>query len=187
MTDIVERLRSAFMAADYSVLDAAADEIESLRKQLAALQSAVEHVTENGKTKRSFSASEGWAMVHKERLLDLEVAEEQLAECQAREAKLREAYRSVRNSAAALTNYCEDSASSRRSEKELEKGETIYRAITPDDTALKETIKRVKREALLEAANLCHVQHVRDDLSGDYRYGAGICEYNIRRMAEEIK
>lgn len=57
----------------------AAETIESLRQQLAMFNSAVEHVTENGKTKRSFSASEGWAMVHKDRLIDLECAEEQLS------------------------------------------------------------------------------------------------------------
>jgi hypothetical protein len=44
-----------------------------------------------------------------------------------------------------------------------------------------------RHEALLEAADLCHAEHVRDDLTGDYRYGSGICEHNIRRMAKEIK
>lgn len=53
--------------------------VAELRQQLAAFQSAVEHVTEDGCTRRSFSTSEGWAMVHKDRLHDLEVAEEQLA------------------------------------------------------------------------------------------------------------
>jgi len=57
------------------------EEIESLRQQLAAFHSAVEHVTEDGCTRRSFVAMpEGWAMVHKDRLYDLELAEEQLAD-----------------------------------------------------------------------------------------------------------
>lgn len=56
------------------------EENTSLRQKLAAFQSAVEHVTEDGKTRRSFVAMpEGWAMIHKDRLHDLEVAEERLA------------------------------------------------------------------------------------------------------------
>ncbi len=52
----------------------------ALREQLAAFHSAVEHVTEDGCIRRSFVAMpEGWAMVHKDRLHDLELAEEQLA------------------------------------------------------------------------------------------------------------
>ena len=51
-----------------------------LQTQLAAFHSAVEHVTEDGCTRRSFVAMpEGWAMVHKDRLHALELAEEQLA------------------------------------------------------------------------------------------------------------
>ena len=56
------------------------DEVVKLRQQLAAFHSAVEHVTEDGCTRRSFVAMpEGWAMVHKDRLHALELAEEQLA------------------------------------------------------------------------------------------------------------
>lgn len=51
------------------------DEITKLRAELATFKAAVEHVTENGKTRRSFSTGE-WAMVHSERLTDLEIAEE---------------------------------------------------------------------------------------------------------------
>jgi hypothetical protein len=51
----------------------------AMRKQLAAFQSAAEHVTEDGCTRRSFVASEGWAMIHKDRLAELENAEERLA------------------------------------------------------------------------------------------------------------
>lgn len=64
---------------------------EYLLNELAVFNSAVEHVTEEGKTKRSFSVSEGWAMVHKERLIDLECAEEQLSASQAREQSLKSA------------------------------------------------------------------------------------------------
>ena len=54
--------------------------IEELEQQLATFHSAVEHVTEDGCTRRSFVAMpEGWAMVHKDRLHALELAEEQLA------------------------------------------------------------------------------------------------------------
>ena len=56
------------------------DEVVNLRQQLAAFRSAAEHVTEDGCTRRSFVAMpEGWAMVHKDRLHALELAEEQLA------------------------------------------------------------------------------------------------------------
>ena len=41
--------------------------------------------------------------------------------------RLREAYRLARNAAAGLTNYCEETASSMRCEKELEQAETIFR------------------------------------------------------------
>ena len=55
-------------------------EIAALRQQLSTFHSAVEHVTEDGCTRRSVVAMpEGWAMVHKDRLHDLELAEEQLA------------------------------------------------------------------------------------------------------------
>ena len=55
-------------------------EVAELRQQLSAFHSAVEHVTEDGCTRRSVVAMpEGWAMVHKDRLHDLEFAEEQLA------------------------------------------------------------------------------------------------------------
>ena len=53
---------------------------DELRQQLAMFKSAVEHVTEDGCLRRSFVAMpEGWAMVHKDRLHALELAEEQLA------------------------------------------------------------------------------------------------------------
>lgn len=80
MTDLIERLRclTRLEHDDLSIGDEAANEIERLGAELASFKSAVAHVTEDGKTRRSFSASEGWAMVHRDRLLDLEVAEEEL-------------------------------------------------------------------------------------------------------------
>jgi methylthioribose-1-phosphate isomerase len=42
----------------------------------ATFEAAVAHVTEDGKTKRSVSSSDGWAMVHKDRLTELEILEE---------------------------------------------------------------------------------------------------------------
>lgn len=62
---------------DYAALEA---ELTKLRAELAAFKSAVDHVTADGKTTRSFSASEGWSMVHCDRLTDLHVAEERLSE-----------------------------------------------------------------------------------------------------------
>lgn len=92
----IERLKTVPMKYRRMAFNAQLqNENEELRQQLDTFNSAVEHVTENGKTKRSFSSSEGWAMVHKDRLLDLECAEEQLAASQAREAQLREALESV--------------------------------------------------------------------------------------------
>lgn len=57
--------------------------------ELAEFRCAVEHVTEDGKTTRSFSSSAGWAMVHKERLMDLETAEESLGRLREELAKAR--------------------------------------------------------------------------------------------------
>ena len=56
--------------------------LSATKKELVSLQEfrvAVEHVTENGKTTRSMSSSDGWAVVHKDRLCDLLIAEERLA------------------------------------------------------------------------------------------------------------
>ena len=53
-------------------------ENNELRAELAAFRCAAEHVTEDGNTRRSFTASEGWAMIHSERLSELECKEERL-------------------------------------------------------------------------------------------------------------
>lgn len=44
-------------------------------------------------------------------------------------ALLRKAYRLARNAAAGLTNYCEESASTRRCERELAEAESVFRSI----------------------------------------------------------
>ena len=51
----------------------------STNAELNTFRQAAAHVTEDGKTRRSFTTSEGWAMVHADRLLDLEIAEERCA------------------------------------------------------------------------------------------------------------
>lgn len=45
----------------------------------------------------------------------------------------------------------------------------------------------VAAAALEEAAKVCHEEHSRDDLTGDYRYGAGICESRLRALAAAEK
>ena len=67
------------------------ERIGEIESDLNDFHMAVEHVTENGNTKRSFSTSEGWAMVHKDRLTDLEIAEERIAAQAAALAKARDA------------------------------------------------------------------------------------------------
>ena len=83
--------------------------IITLEQQLATFHSAVEHVTEDGCTRRSFVAMpEGWAMVHKDRLHDLELAEEQLSAAQSEiESAFREGFRSPATYNDVLVN-CED-------------------------------------------------------------------------------
>ena len=44
---------------------------------------------------------------------------------------LRKAYWKMRNSAAGYSNFCEDSASTRRCERDYEEGEALYRAAIP--------------------------------------------------------
>lgn len=46
---------------------------------------------------------------------------------------LKKAYWLARNSAADLANYCEESASTRRCERELEKAEMIYNQPVPEE------------------------------------------------------
>jgi hypothetical protein len=48
---------------------------------------------------------------------------------------LRAAYRKMRNSAAGYSNYCDDTANTRRCEREYEEAEAMFRAI---DAAMKE-------------------------------------------------
>ena len=83
--------------------------IITLEQQLVTFHSAVEHVTEDGCTRRSVVAMpEGWAMVHKDRLHDLELAEEQLSAAQSEiESAFREGFRSPATYNDVLVN-CED-------------------------------------------------------------------------------
>ena len=37
-------------------------------------------------------------------------------------------------------------------------------------------------QGVADAARVCAEEKVRDDLTGDYRYGAGICEQRIRAL-----
>lgn len=56
-------------------------------------------------------------------------ARDELDRLRAENAKLRAAYRKMCNAAAGYSNYCEDSASVRRCEREYEEAEAMYRAI----------------------------------------------------------
>lgn len=67
------------------------DRVSALEAELNCFHQAVSHVTENGKTTRSFSTGEWWAMVHKDRLSDLEIAEEQLVVSNAKGSNLETA------------------------------------------------------------------------------------------------
>jgi uncharacterized coiled-coil protein SlyX len=74
----IKELEAAHEAA-YHASVMLTEKIKALEAELNTFQQAVAHVTEDGKTRRSFSSSEGWAMVHHDRLSDLEIAEEQLS------------------------------------------------------------------------------------------------------------
>jgi len=50
--------------------------IKELEANLNTFTNAVDHVTADGVTRRAFSTSEGWAMIHKDRLHELECIEE---------------------------------------------------------------------------------------------------------------
>uniref|UniRef100_A0A6M3JG35 Uncharacterized protein n=1 Tax=viral metagenome TaxID=1070528 RepID=A0A6M3JG35_9ZZZZ len=56
----------------------------------------------------------------------LDEKDDHIFECHEMIRKLRKAYFYAHNSAAGLTNYCEESRSVRLCEKELEKAEEIY-------------------------------------------------------------
>lgn len=55
---------------------------------------------------------------------------EELARLRAEVEALREAYRRMKNVAAAYSNYCEDTSTTRRLEREFEEADTIFRACT---------------------------------------------------------
>lgn len=93
---------------------------------------------------------------HLARVCEVCELEQQLAASQAREAKLREALEKIDVHYMALPQYACDALT------------------TPaDDTALQESIKQAKRDALLEAADTL---------------GFGkMAEFKLRRMAEELE
>lgn len=71
-----EALRVTFNPAVLEEMNNLTAERDALKLTLNTFQQAVEHVTEKGNTRRAFSTREGWAMIHKDRLLDLEIIEE---------------------------------------------------------------------------------------------------------------
>ena len=81
MAELKEQIKvlEAAHEAAYHASVMLTEKIKALEAELNTFQQAVAHVTEDGKTRRSFSSSEGWAMVHHDRLSDLEIAEEQLS------------------------------------------------------------------------------------------------------------
>lgn len=156
MTDIVERLRrykrdrSGY--AEYC--HQAADEIERLKAGLAA------------ETQRRWDGN---------RIASAEAAEE-LAECQAREAKLR----------TALEMYLMPMPDKDTTVMAIliAATETAMQALAlpTDNTALKEAIKQAKRDVLLEAAEkFCTMDSAEADWEGEW------ASDHLRRMAEEIK
>ena len=54
---------------------------------------------------------------------------------------------------------------------------------TPEQ--LKAMLDNAFKQGLLRAAEICDKEFRRDDLTGDYRYGAGICAKAIRAEAEK--
>ncbi len=71
------RLLPAEIAGLLARFDEIVAERDAFKSQLSQFLYAVQHVTEDGNTTSSYSTSAGWAMVHADRLIDLEVAEEQ--------------------------------------------------------------------------------------------------------------
>ena len=59
---------------------------------------------------------------------DIDAAREAVAELIAAATQAKRAYWLARNSAAGLTNYCEDSASSHRCGRELSEAESVWRS-----------------------------------------------------------
>ena len=55
-------------------------------------------------------------------------AQAELRRLHAENEELRKAYRKMRNSAAGYSNFCEDSASTRRCERDYDEAEDIYRS-----------------------------------------------------------
>lgn len=60
--------------------------------------------------------------------IDLPEAASELRRLHAENEALRKAYRKMRNAAAGYSNYCDDSASVRRCERDMDEAESMYRA-----------------------------------------------------------
>lgn len=73
-----ETLNKGFDAGVLSLKTEMEKRIAELEKRLATFEEAVAHVTEDATASRSFTSSEGWSMVHTQRLHDLEIIEERL-------------------------------------------------------------------------------------------------------------
>jgi len=128
-------------------LDAAPAAKDEELVSLQTFRAAVEHVTENGNTKRSVSASEGWAVVHKDRLIDLEIAEERLTKSQ---PMLTDAEHKLEVSRGTIARQERELASlrdaiQRLAERLVELGEGLL-------------LTAAEREALAECLEICESQ-----------------------------
>ena len=79
---VAARLAETKETAVHIALNKMRQERDALLAQLADHHAAVQHVTEDGKTTRSYTG-DGWAMIHAERLRELEAAEEERNQCRA--------------------------------------------------------------------------------------------------------
>jgi hypothetical protein len=166
MTDIVERLREGLDIGVPTPIGEqcrdAADEIESLRQQLAELEDDEQKAVER-----------------------CVIAEQKLAQCQAREKVLRDDMK------LASIQYMGCGGN-------LLPGEIIDAmnsilnhtlVLSSDSTALDQAIRQAKREALLEAIN--RISRMKGQPPDDWHQGyAGGCidnEQILRRMAKELE
>lgn len=110
--------------------------------------------------------------------------EKQLAPLRREVAMLRRAYWLARNSAAGLTNFCEESASARRCEKELEQAEELFREIGAQATA-EAYEQKIRTEAKIEALEE-FVERLR---TCESRYPSTVeeCAFSAEMMAAEFR
>jgi TolA-binding protein len=144
------------------IANKAAEEIKLLRQQLAECQVRVTELAEM------------FARCAQKRIED----EQQLAECQAREVVMRDALNDV------LAN-----ATVHFPEHMIWPIESAL-AMTSDSTALDKMLKQAKREALLDAINLCENERVEDTGSeSDHAYNTALKHASsaINSMAKELE